>query len=319
MFIILGIIIIIAGILFFIIQTFYTSEQVQGGIPKTELLAIQKYVELCAERELTNAIVLLALQGGRIYPEENVIIVDTSPLSLGFEISKSLIPSIDIMEEDLERYMENVLSCNFSTFENKGLSIDTEIPTLKISINNDQVSADLIYPLSLTRLESSTRLSQFKVSSPIRLGYVYSVMRGIVAATEKNPDAISLSDLANRDLNISIIPYNDTVLLYSIGDVHSEEKLLFVSAFIYDPNTAPEFVIDAEYVLRIDTPFNLDLKVFDKEGDAITYIDDSVFFDINDGKIAFTPRLPGEYLVAITVEDSKGMQTRKQTKFVILK
>ena len=312
-FIILGVVLIaVAGLLYYL----SIPRQMQEPTIPNEFLPVYTYFEQCIKDKSIPAIQLLGIQGGHIYLPEDYLEADYSNISYGFFKERYSLVSIAEMESELSRYMsDNIPLCK------------TDFPGILLEYGNvsaisrvlgDKVVFEIDYDLKATKGNITKEIRKFNVISPIRLGYVQSVVSQIVNKTLSDPDWIDMTYLSGFDVKVDILPYNDSVLVYSVYDNKTAEPFTFLSAFSYKVNKAPVITSDSPLILLDGVPFITKLNVSDPEGDNFECSDDTALFDITDDcKIILTPEIPGSYNVTITAEDIRGNRADKKIEFIV--
>ncbi|MFH1439962.1 MAG: hypothetical protein ABIG89_05315 [Candidatus Woesearchaeota archaeon] len=134
---------------------------------------------------------------------------------------------------------------------------------------------------------------------------------------------------------ISIVPVDADNFLLVIND----SNLIFLSAFKFEKNNAPEIIItessfadnekarldiklgvyDTSYTFTVVDAVEFVYQVkFEDEDESVLFTDESSLFDITpDGLIKFTPEIAGEYEAPIIATDSHGKYTKRIIKFIV--
>ena len=186
---------------------------------------IKNYVETCLEKASEEGLWLVGIHGGYINPNG-----DPSYGEVGHKLSpstsyngekvpyysngiKATYPSLSQIEEKLSRYIivefENCL--DFSIFEEKGFNIEkpnvnyqaigfnfNNVPVnSKVSISKEDVVIDIEYPLTIKNQDSVAKLSEFRISLPLRLGALYNGATSLITniINSKNYNIAQYCDL----------------------------------------------------------------------------------------------------------------------------
>src|SRR3989339_970801 len=208
-FIIVAIVIIVAGaIIFFVNQKSNSAINLQGD-------EVGLRVESCLENSLALAIVSNSLQGGYFDSEES---------GYYFEDGKSNVPSKEDLENNLLLGVEGIFgSClNFSDLPGE-VKYDLERAIFKIEGENNLIKINLRLPITLKMDDSSLVVDEF--SSEIETDYFnfYNVAVELTQEQEKHVDEICLScatDIAGRE-RVSIVSLEgqkegNDILIYTI-------------------------------------------------------------------------------------------------------
>lgn len=319
-FIIIGlIVVVIAGLLLYVNSMQRDDQQLVDTLElPLEIQPIHNYVSTCIKDTATRGLYLLAIQGGYINLPSEYLSADYSDVGYSYYYEGSSLVTKEEMESQLEQFInENVPECvDFSIFS------EYEITNSEIEANVDilpnNVIFDLDYPITAKQGDKVTELSLFREEIPLRLGYLHTILASIVDKTLDDPDWIDLTYLSSFDLKIDVLPYNESVLVYSIKDESEAEPFIFLSSFAFKDNDAPEITIPDRIEWLDGLPFIFQVNVVDPDGDLFTCRDDTALFDISeDCMITFTPEVPGEYNVTITAEDVRGNVAVKDVLFVI--
>ncbi len=219
-FVIISIFLIVA-----VISLFYLSGTgPKGGevIPQPQLLAIKESIQQCVESTAIDAIRLLGLQGGYIIPPSNALRTNFSMISYCYHNGQKVLPSIARIQKDLDLYVELALPLCFDRSDFPDLTIITRDVNAKSRINQDSISITANYPISVSKDSAVYRTqSRYSAEIPIKFGSIYSVISEIISNENSNLESIDLAYLMDLDYDISILPYNDNILVYSVTDPNS--------------------------------------------------------------------------------------------------
>ncbi len=222
-FIILGVIIIIAVGLFVYYQTALIPKEKSA---LEEVTPVKDYIDACIEQVGKDALDTLGLNGGYIYfPPE----IDSRPYSyLSTSPIKELknpywwydgvnnTPTLEFMRGELSRYVDDNLKECLGDFET--INNDFEIKELgdlnaQAGINENDVSFDVNYPLQIISRQNDTRtkMAKFKVTMPVRLKKMYEFANSIMGSQyrdafieKKTMDLIVLdNDIPTTDVEVS--------------------------------------------------------------------------------------------------------------------
>lgn len=315
-FMLIGILLLLLGILIFAI---YSSRPriAEPQLP-SEISNVKYYLEECVKNRAEQGLNLIGVQGGYIALPENHLIANYSSIAYGIYNKQITLPSLGVMENELETYIDNVLpSCiNFSAFPY--LKFETENASSNVSILANEVLVDVKFPISITQGETIAKIDSFNVKVPTRLGHIHSILKNIISKTLLENNWIDLAYLSRFDVKIDVLPHDNNSIIYSIQDYKSVKPYAFLSAFYFKPNQAPIINVEDKIQLSDGELFLKRINVTDPEGDNFECSDDTALFDITyDCVLLFTPEIPGTYYVIISAVDSWSNRADKNMIFEV--
>ncbi|MFW6283736.1 MAG: hypothetical protein ACOC1P_06850, partial [Minisyncoccales bacterium] len=184
-FIIIGIIIVVAIGIFFILQ---------GGIRESGLSSefepVYNTLLSCIEQDTETGLNILGSQGGYIYlpdfeqgskymPFSSQLNFLGNPIPYwyyvsGNNIEKEQVPSKEDMEEDLERYIEeNIKKCDYDSYYQQGYEIEQGNPKADVLIKDREVEVILDMDLGIAKSEDSVFVDEHSVLLDSNLGKLY--------------------------------------------------------------------------------------------------------------------------------------------------
>jgi hypothetical protein len=186
-FIILAILVIAMGILIFIFRGTLFHH---NGIP-SEVDPIYNTFTSCLKDDLALGVNVLESQGGYIYLPEYEAGSEYMPFSSqlnflgnpipywyyvsGNNIQKEQVPSINDMQNELERFIENrVRTCFFDNYYSQGYNILMANPHATVTIKDKEVVLDLKMDFSISRGEESFAAKEHKITLSSELGSLYN-------------------------------------------------------------------------------------------------------------------------------------------------
>ena len=127
--------------------------------------------------------------------------------------------------------------------------------------------------------------------------------------------------LSEFDVKVDIIPNDEENIVYSISDrlsLINNEPYIFLFANKFVVNQPPVLDIANTLTFEDGKPVIFKVTATDPEEDMLTFSDNTAMFDITEsGVILFTPEVPGEFDVIITVTDEHRNVVSKVVKFII--
>lgn len=200
LFIVLGIVIVMAIIGYFIVRNINPSSIVGNFQP-----AYDYYVD-CMKDKAETGVKLLGQNGGYIYTEDlffepgSVYAPTSSQLSLGGtgvpywsyvsgnNVWKEQKPTVSIMEEELSRYIsERINDCNFDNFNARGVFVSIYAGEVDVTINDNSVDVLLNNPIYFYSEEEneSAVVSEHEFSVKSNLGKFYNIASSVFDAEDE--------------------------------------------------------------------------------------------------------------------------------------
>ncbi|MBN1386600.1 hypothetical protein JW968_06545 [Candidatus Woesearchaeota archaeon] len=324
-FIVIGLVVIIAaGLIFYIRglqQEEITAERELMFEAPYQVRPIQEYVQQCLEEVTERSVYLAGSRGGRIYPVGEYLDTGYTNTTYYYDYGEDNSPSLEEIEAHIAVFVEDNLDrcSNFSIFESQGFEIETRNITANVSVSWNSVFFRIYYPIEIRKGNSEYSLLDFADRVHMPFGMAFNISQQILEMEFRDPDYIDLSLLSQFDANVTVIPHDEENVLYSIiCDVPGQQPFSYLFANRFEYNSPPRLSIPDTLTLTEDVAFSYQVIASDPDGDRLTYHDDISMFDISDtGMIEFTPGIPGEFDVTITVRDSKGKYDQKVMKVIV--
>jgi len=261
-FVIVGILVILALLLFFYLKertTIFTPDIV---VPQ-EVAPVKRYVESCVQDIGEKAVIRLGMQSGYVEIPEEIAMNPGAYISVGGPIKLpywylngvDTSPKLSDIQSQISDYVsKNLKSClrNFSDFDEFIIEEKGEIKT-KTVIAEEEVIITIDYQLVIKNKigDKITTLSKYTASVPVRLKKIYRLAKGIMESENKGMFLEKTTiDLMALDPEI---PFTDMVfscknLEWSKADVEqSVKEMLYYNLpkiridktdylpFLYDP------------------------------------------------------------------------------------
>ena len=196
-FMVVSLVIILGGLYYFYQQK--KSLQMQEDIVNPQIAPVKSYVEDCIRSIAKDGLDIVGQTGGYITIPEDITSNKRSYLELaqGFLVPYwwhdgiSSIPTRDFIRQQLEAYVSSELkNCigSFSPFLERFEISERKSPVVAIKLNEDDVSVNLDYLLSISSMDGKTKetLQNFKVLLPVRFNKVYGLAKTIMEKQDKN-------------------------------------------------------------------------------------------------------------------------------------
>lgn len=239
-FIILGIIILAAVILFFYVKSnVYFGPATQGRLQQ-ELPVIKEHIEECLKESTEPYLRKIGKQGGFLDPNE-----DTYKYYFGDKISylcynihndkrcinRMLLKSQ--IEDQLEQEIKKeLLGCiDIESFKKSGYEIEypSTLNTPDLAIGQDSVVIFLNFPITIRKDQTEVKEFLFKTKINYPLGRLFNSVQDIITAESilGDFDTTSYSFFKTRNTNVPYIikklqPYPDKLYILKIKDIPSE-------------------------------------------------------------------------------------------------
>ncbi len=215
-FLIFGIIILI--VILFLIYLNYASSISSSRRLTFDRSSILLYVQSCVDKTSLDGLLLIGKQGLYLEPKEFV----SNKISFLLRNGKLLLQSKGNIESELSVYVQNnLLNCleNFQAFKRNLWDVSYENPRIEASINLDDVSFSVKFPINIKREELTISISDFSVKHDVRLFYLHDFINKTLTI-KMQEKALDLTELTNYNINLTIFPYQDA-LIYAIEDTDS--------------------------------------------------------------------------------------------------
>ncbi len=241
LFIVIGILLIIAVVLIIVYEEQITLSQI---LPDTlfpqKTGTIENFVESCADNVVRDGMALLGAQGGYIWLPATI---ENNPLSYvdtGLKVpywhyhTESRIPTLEIMEAHLSRYVnENLRGCldNFAAFKDQYDIVEKGDVITETSINDDVVLFSIMYPFDVIDKDGKkvTELEKFHVESDVKLKRVFEVAEAIMQreAVDMKFEKITVDLLAlDPDIPLTGIDFTCSRKRWAVSDVENKINAL---------------------------------------------------------------------------------------------
>lgn len=184
-YIIIAIVIVVAGVLLFIFRDSIGGEQISP-----ELMPPLEYYQTCIEAEARTAIDLAGIQGGRValtdyYPGSEYAPFSShlnffgSPVQYWYYVSgngviKEDVPSKEEMEREIADYIEEGLAnCNMERFYRDGFEVGMGEPIVTVEVGAEEVSVDVDAPITVGLAGERATKSEHAARIDSKLGKFY--------------------------------------------------------------------------------------------------------------------------------------------------
>lgn len=195
LFIIIGLILLVSiGIVVYITTEKTLKPVEEQVIVPEDVRPVYEFVQGCANEIAVEGIGILGLQGGFIQLPG---IIDRTPtayipidtfnnfkIPLWYYEGEDRTPSKGFMEREISRHInERMKDCtgDFNAFKDQYAVVEAENITTKTMIGDDQVVVTIAWPLDLKAGQKTTRIRDFVVRMPVRLGQMWTLANTTMA------------------------------------------------------------------------------------------------------------------------------------------
>ncbi len=220
-FIILGILIVVSGIIYFSFRETIT-EKMRGFSGAT---AVKEYIDTCFWDSTNGIVYSVGRGGGYVFGPE---FSNETGYNYHYIGNQNYFPNLEKIEEEISLYTTiTLLSCvnnfeSFSEFEiNRGkVEITTEIKEKYVEVN-------LNYPISIRKGNNVVHYEDFeKVIVPVRLGEMHSVVKNLIEENYYGETGVCINcitDLAYEHDFVFEQIYSNGKNLFVLSDFENEE------------------------------------------------------------------------------------------------
>lgn len=299
-----GVAIVVAGVLIYSLSDI----NIKASVP-FEVRPVAELVNFCLEDAAITGTYILADKGGFIEDYNNKLSAEKKEIAYHFRNTKTG-PSKEYMQDQLSDFIEDYMAVCIDDFKSiEHYSIKQGNIDVKSSIEEKSIIVNLDYPLNIIKNNTDYYLSEFETSIPIRLSYILDVIDQMIDNLDDNIDII---ELASKDIEITVMPYDHTNFIYTIYDKKSNIKETpFIFNFAvdqgYEKNNPPVIHDISPKTAKMGELFETKITVYDPAA-KLTFRDETPLFDIDDeGNIKFVPMKPniGQYDIPIYVSDGE--------------
>src|SRR3989344_1500781 len=241
LFIVLGILLVVAVVLIIIYEENITLSQIlPERLFPAKTGAIESYVEGCAENVARDGLALLGAQGGYIYLPSAI---ENNPLSYvdtGIKVpywqyhTESRIPTLEIMEAHLSRYVnEHLRACinDLTVFQEQYDIVEKGDVVTDTSINDQIVLFRVTYPFDVIDKDGKkiTEIEKFHVESEIKLKRLYEVAEAIMEkeAADMKFEKITVDLLAlDPEIPLTGVDFSCSRQRWAVSEVENKIKTL---------------------------------------------------------------------------------------------
>lgn len=216
-FIIVGIVILAAGIIFLSLRPVIDEPEVK------DTSSLKNYVQVCLEKSSDKAIVEVARRGGSLIKQKEANFAVTY-WSL---VNKPSIPTLDhsaaAISQETIKELNNCVK-DFEPFLESGMKIESlGDPHITSTIRDEDIFVTLAYPINFRIGNEVISLESFQASIPSDYGKLYGIGKEFIVDNLETPEGFCLSCVsvlsAKYKIPITYEQYGDDFIISIIGDV----------------------------------------------------------------------------------------------------
>lgn len=254
LFVVLGIILVLAVGLFYVFQDeLFSFAGISSELSyPSEVSEVVDHVQECVDASAYEAVINIGYSGGYYSLPSQTYVADSYAVPYYLYDGEDLTLSSDGLTEELNDYITALVSSCIDVTEFSDFTISTGDVSVDSSIEQNLVSVTVDYPMTVAVAESSYSLAEsYETSVDANLGWVYGIATQIVAADLENPDEIDYTTLLSYGVaSILVAPVSNETYVYVLQDTTSfngEQNLTFLFAEHYE-----NLVSDAECFIDLD-------------------------------------------------------------------
>jgi|SRR3989344_876138 len=218
-FIIIAVIIVVGGILFFVLS----KSGIGREVINKNIVPINDFVLDCLEETGNNALIDVGTKGGYAFLNEDIESVENIPYYLKY--NRKLIPTKEFIENEISLIVREELSyciLNFKDLRKDYDGITHDINRVETTILDDKVNIKLNYPISVIKGESTYNIENFNLDFDVRLDDYYSISEEFISEQQRHLDSICLSCLygvsEEYDVDFDMYDYGDSTIITIIDE-----------------------------------------------------------------------------------------------------
>jgi len=237
-FIILGIV-IVAGVAFFL---FSQQETATESEPTPETAPIKLFIDSCISKVAEEGLFFIALQGGYYNAPQLSRPYSFITVPYYWDNQNSFIPSKNVIEGELSKYIDdNLPDCfgDFESFKEEGFDFELEDVSSDVTIAPNLVSVNVLYPIKITKGASISSLRRFISDVEIDFNGRYEIVKEILEEQKNTPNSVPLGYISalafEQGFTFETIDMGDGEVIYTLlFDEKGEGDFIYAFAARYD-------------------------------------------------------------------------------------
>ena len=285
LFILIGLIIVIAFFLLFYLKQKEIIFKPKPPLLPTELAPLDAYVKACIEKVSGEAVAIIGTTGGYIYYPDFIkndmssylLIAPTEHGMMPYwrTLEALRIPPLQFIAEQMERYVnENLESClqNFTPFVAQYNIVEKSEPKADVEFGDEATLVKVDYALSISDKQGRkvADIEEFKIELPYRIKTIHQIAEELVKAENTNKfmeytviDLIALDE----DIPLNGVELSCKKKRWRTSEVENKLKTLIrvnLPKIRVERTSYPDFPADQPYLAKhfVWDPLNLNYKDF---------------------------------------------------------
>ncbi len=252
-FLVVALIFIIGVVSLYLMLSNKTKNYV-SGLDYSTVDPVKNYVTFCLEDSAREGLVYAGMNGGYIYLPvdlQRLSVHEDLKLSVLYSVGRNRLLPLPEIERQMGVYLKERMSycLNYETFtkqkftikedlRNISQSIKSRFRNISVRIDEESVSVELEYPLTIEKDGKVYKLERFSGEVPIRFGLIHKIANETI-------NNIALSDATPRgQLEKSFSPYLNVQTGYSLGFILDSYDEVDVSYYIFDQDVSVWSIYD---------------------------------------------------------------------------
>lgn len=254
LFVVLGIILVLAVGLFFVFKNeLYSFAGISSELAyPSEVQEVVDHIQDCVDASTYEAVVNIGYTGGYYALPEQSYITDSYAVPYYLYDGEDVRLSEEGLNNELNSYITSLVDAcvDFSAFSD--FTITSDELFVDVTVEQNLVSVVVEYPFTAVAGESSYSVNEeYETFVDANLGWVYGIASSIVDADIAAPDEIDYTTLLSYGLaQIIVAPVDNNTYVYVLQDTTSfggEQNMTFLFAEHYE-----NLVSDAECFIDLD-------------------------------------------------------------------
>ena len=283
-------------------------------------LSFEELLDFYVEKEINLSVGLGVgysfLRGGVFDSSSSNLVSVSGPVA--FHIGEGSVPSEDVIINNLESFIVDILSLQFSREQFRAMNVYFDRFSADVVFNHDSVVGLVEFRMIDSSLE--TTFLEYELELPLRVGRVLEVRDEVI--NNFNIDPNNIESFAYDDLEVNFLFFDDENLIISIQDSNSDlfgEPLIYNFAVNHVPSSPLRFGLIPDFVTEVGFPVSYNLDVVYHGDDDLTFSvnSDLVEIDSDSGIFTFSPASKGTFNFEICAKNSFAESCSEVTVDVI--
>jgi hypothetical protein len=285
---------LIVGLLFILILVgifiFIRLDMFSTKIQLDTMDSINEHINYCVKKFTIPAINLLASNGGYIYDYNSVL--KTEHIQIAYHVINWSDESItrEFMESELSQVVEDtILDCLYNLKKDIPFQFNISEPKANVVIAKKEIIVSLDMDVKFVKDDIEKLDGRHQVIIESELNNLIDIKDKIILEIISNKE-VNINKLMKHDAEITVLPYDNNNIILSITRMQKPNEFLMFNFVVMTDDISIEKPIVGfipNMVAYVDEEFYYELPIYSDI--ELEYNSDTVLFNINDGKIRFTP------------------------------